>query len=257
MLGYGTIGAHLGVIHTGGLRIFLFLGTSRGKRRRPRQNGDKGRKNRPGSLAERVCQRILPRDSRVSRLQFLERLFSQFRAVWVWEFIERQNAMYSKEYVPIPRLSAENAGALAGPLQSRIVMGPPRTPGIGVVAERGTRNDTKGSVHQLPRCGVQRIIISKIKQMRDGRQALLAGQQTGTSQAGGSALANSRRGVVGQEVEQRSNRAVVTKHRQSFHRPIARVFAGVVYVVQQAVQHFLRFNAAISQRTEPPQRHPA
>lgn len=84
--------------------------------------------------------------------------------------------MYSKEYVSIKKLSANNSRSLAVTLLSGIVMRPPGSPRIGIVPERCARNDPQRSIHQFPRRRVQRIVIGKIKQMRNSGQAFFPSQ---------------------------------------------------------------------------------
>src|SRR5580658_873569 len=128
-------------------------------------------------------------------------LFSQFLQASVREFSERHETLYSKEYVFSSRLRAENSRVLARTFPGRIVMRPPLTPGVSIVSKRGAGNHAQRSIYQLPRGGVQRIVVRKVQQMGHGGQTLFARQHAGLPQAACRSFAHASRRIVGQEFE--------------------------------------------------------
>src|SRR5580658_3974358 len=62
----GAISPHLGVIHAGRLRYFLFLSRGQAESRHSHERGNQSRKDWRGDPAERVCQSILPKVRRGS-----------------------------------------------------------------------------------------------------------------------------------------------------------------------------------------------
>src|SRR6267378_6677463 len=79
------------------------------------------------------------------------------------------------------------------------MMCPPVAPSAGILAERRAGNGMQSRVNEVLRRRLDRIVVQKIEQLRNGGQALLTREHTGPREVAGRAFANSFGGIVGQD----------------------------------------------------------
>src|SRR5689334_15509506 len=85
-------------------------------------------------------------------------------------------------------------------LPDGIVVGPPLLPSLRAVAEGFASDEAKGAVDPAAGVGIQGIVIEKIQEIGNGGEALFVGEHAGFGDADGSALAHTRRRIVGEAV---------------------------------------------------------
>jgi hypothetical protein len=135
-----------------------------------------------------------------------------------------------------------------------VVVGPPVAPGARVFADGSAGNGSQGGADEILRSGVKRIVVEKIEQLRNSAEALLASEHAGTRQVGGSALADLLCGIVGQDSQKRVNGFRSAEHGQSFDGPEARLQIRIAGIAKKRAQYRGRFDAAIAEGAESPQR---
>lgn len=134
-----------------------------------------------------------------------------------------------------------------------VVMGPPFAPGFRVSAKGSAGNGLQGGVHQVLSLSVKRVVIQEIQKLRNGGQALFAGEHAGTRQISGRALANLLCGIMGQNGKQRVDRFLGAQHGQAFHCPEARQLIRITRITDEQGQDLRRLDAAIAQGAKSPE----
>src|SRR5258708_38520499 len=76
------------------------------------------------------------------------------------------------------------------PVFGPIVMCPPVAPSGGIVAKRRAGNGMQSRVNEVLRRGLDRIVVEKIEQLRNGGQTLLTPEHAGKREGAGRAVAN-------------------------------------------------------------------
>jgi len=134
-----------------------------------------------------------------------------------------------------------------------VVMGPPFTPGLGILAERGAGDGLQGGINQVLSLNVDGIVIQKIQELGNSGQTLLAGEHTGTREVGGGAFANLFRGIVSENGKKRVDRFLGAQHGQSFNSPEADLLIRILGIALKRGQNLGGLNAAIAEGTQSPQ----
>jgi hypothetical protein len=138
-----------------------------------------------------------------------------------------------------------------------VVVGPPVAPGARVFADGSAGNGSKGGADEILRSRVKRVVVEKIEQLRNSAEALLAREHAGTRQVGGRALANLLCGIVGQDSQKRVNGFRGAEHGQSLDGPKARLQVRIAGIAKKRAQYRGRFDAAIAEGAESPEREVA
>src|SRR5258708_20200795 len=117
-----------------------------------------------------------------------------------------------------------------------IVMRPPVAPSAGISAERGTGDGLQGGVDQILRRGLDGIVVEEIQELGNSSEALLTREHTGPREVGGSAFANLRRGIMGQDGKKRTNGFLGARHSQSLDCPKARLLIRIARIAKGSLQ---------------------
>src|SRR5258708_36230647 len=140
------------------------------------------------------------------------------------------------------------------PVFGPIVMRPPVAPSAAISDERGTGDGLQGAVDQILPRGLDGIVVEEIQELGNSREALLTREHTGPREVGGSAFANLRRGIMGQDGKKRTNGFLGAQHSQSLDCPKARLLIRIARIAKECAQYRGRLNAAIAESAESPER---
>ena len=140
------------------------------------------------------------------------------------------------------------------PVFGPIVMCPPVAPSGGIVAKRRAGNGMQSRVNEVLRRGLDRIVVEKIEQLRNGGQALLTREHAGTREVAGRAFANLLGGIVGQNGKKGIDGFGRAQHGQSLDGPEARLLIRIARIAKKCGQYRSGLNAAIAEGAESPER---
>src|SRR5712672_820149 len=151
-----------------------------------------------------------------------------------------------------PKLGEEEAFGGAGFLGG-IVVGPPLLPGLRVIAERLAGDEAKRAVDPSAGVGVQRVIVQEIQEIGDCCETLLVGEHAGFGDAGGGALADAGRRIMGETIEQRIDSSIGAQHGEAFDGPETGLLVTIADEREQVVEHEFWLHATVAQSAETPQ----